>query len=130
MSIDFEPKEWIRELFTSSDCWLLALNVHEKTGFPIVLCSLDEDVPEEDMAWVHVGVGLPDGRIMDIEGIFTIDEWMENWGGHFLESELETGVAVKRISPQGLMKNVESAGIVPVSEYMDVEEAADFIFAQ
>jgi hypothetical protein len=62
------------EAFTTADCGYLAIAINAASGLPMVTISDDE--PD---SWYHAGVRLPDGRILDIEGIWDPQDWMAHW---------------------------------------------------
>lgn len=52
-----------REFFTAANCHMLAGAMHELTGWPLIaLYRVRDD------AWLHIGVEMPDGRFLDING--------------------------------------------------------------
>lgn len=71
-----------RHMYTNADCAHLARELHNKTGFPIFFLgdSTDSGVPVGDRRWSHFVVRVPDGRFMDVEGVWTKDELIKRWG--------------------------------------------------
>lgn len=78
--------------FTHGDCWHLAETIHSMTGYPIVTAQWEETLNTyftrtdkwekvQNTYWSHVANRLPDGRIADIEGIWTEEEWLQHWDG-------------------------------------------------
>lgn len=63
--------------YTQGWCWLLALEIAEATGWPIILVTRSRtaktaaDVKE---TWSHALVRTPSGHLLDINGIRTEDE--------------------------------------------------------
>lgn len=55
------------EAFTMGDCGYLALAIHLQTGWSLAALHQEDD----PLAWGHVGVQLPNGDYLDIEGIWT-----------------------------------------------------------
>jgi hypothetical protein len=76
----FKVTEYTREAFTTADCWALALEIRRLTGLSILFVSDDPD-PTEDrfFAWNHVAIQLPDGRILDVNGVSGSDDFAEIW---------------------------------------------------
>lgn len=65
------PEDAVFEL-THGDCWLLAASLKNATGFPYATIYGDGEIH-------HVGVELPDGKIVDIEGVWESDVWERRW---------------------------------------------------
>lgn len=57
------------ERFTEGDCWVLAGKIHKLVGWPIKVAELG-----------HVVNELPDGRIVDVEGIHERKTFIKEWG--------------------------------------------------
>lgn len=70
--------ETIVTTFTDGDCWVLAEQIREDMSFPIVTVSGKSD------AWFHAGNQLPDGTILDIEGVWLREDWLARWVESFL----------------------------------------------
>lgn len=68
------PPEAI-EAFTCGDCWALAIAIAREAALPIVTCS----VPGEPDEWCHVAVQTPDGKILDIQGVWEPAAWLAFW---------------------------------------------------
>jgi hypothetical protein len=77
-----------RKALTTGHCAAFALEIHKKTGWPVVGIFekgiWDGDSPEDinvaynqydDIAFIHSMVRTPDGRLLDIEGMHTDDEY-------------------------------------------------------
>lgn len=58
------------------DCWHLAETIAVRSEYPVVTFQRIEG---NVSLWSHAGNRLPDGRIVDIEGIFEEEEWLLNW---------------------------------------------------
>lgn len=71
--LDFD--EAVVSAFTDGDCWALAQTVGLAYGFPVVTANLSDNL----YIWNHAGNRLPDGTIMDIEGVWTEAAWLEYW---------------------------------------------------
>jgi hypothetical protein len=70
-----------RELFLYSQCQVLALCLHERTGWP--LWAAEQQLPSGSWSWAHVGVRTPRGRWLDIDGprdAREVTRWLEDWG--------------------------------------------------
>lgn len=59
--------------FTKGDCWVLAQELEAAYGYPIIMATYG------DGYWCHAANMLPDGRIVDIEGIRSEDDWVKRW---------------------------------------------------
>jgi hypothetical protein len=64
--------ENIIHTFSNADCWALALELHEMTGWDLV--GFGEELYEDDddivqRGWVHAAVRTPAGMIVDINGV-------------------------------------------------------------
>ena len=64
------------ERFTEGACDALAFAIAERTGWPVVLCG---DGPGGVMGWVHAAVRRPDGRILDVQGLWDESAWVSCW---------------------------------------------------
>ena len=74
------PREDTVEAFTCGDCWSLAFELHRLTGYPMIFSSMFETyVSVERFEWDHVAVVLPDGRIMDVNGVQSPEDWEDRW---------------------------------------------------
>jgi hypothetical protein len=60
--------------FTAGDCHQLALRLHQLTGWPLVAFDGGDGEP-----LVHAGVMTPDGRVVDVRGLQTQDQWLGRW---------------------------------------------------
>ncbi|MFC3986632.1 hypothetical protein [Streptosporangium jomthongense] len=70
-----------RELFLFAQCQMLALAIHERTGWPLWVA--EQQLPTGAWSWAHVGVQTPDGRWLDIEGPRDSQQvlsWLGRWG--------------------------------------------------
>lgn len=81
-SIAFSFDSEVVDDYTCGDCWLLAAAVKDVTGLPFVAYF-----DKADGQWNHVANRLPDGRIVDIEGVWTPEAWAEKWDRWFLKAE-------------------------------------------
>lgn len=70
----FDFSDMVREVFTEGDCWVLARAIESLTHCPIITINYTEN--DE---WFHVANVLPNGLIVDIDGVFEQEEWLENW---------------------------------------------------
>lgn len=71
----YRPTEHTVEAFTEGDCWLLAIVLSKRTGWPIVIMH----VLDEPGWWRHVAVQHPSGKILDIEGLQSEDDFFDRW---------------------------------------------------
>lgn len=75
---DIEFPRAVVRAYTEGDCWFLAGKVHQHAGFPVMaLYPLDATAYPD--SFVHMGNRTPDGRILDIEGIHKVDDWINAW---------------------------------------------------
>lgn len=65
------PEDAVFEL-THGDCWLLAASLKNATGLSYAPVYGDGEIH-------HVGIELPDGKIVDVEGIWEADVWERRW---------------------------------------------------
>lgn len=63
--------------FTSSDCDVLADELHRRTGWPIVAVG---DGAYGTVGWVHAGVMTPAGLILDVKGLHEPQDWVGAYG--------------------------------------------------
>lgn len=75
-SLRFNFSVEAQRAFTHGDCWHLAETIHSATGYPLITAQWEEAT---DSYWSHVANRLPDGRIADIEGIWSEEEWLQRW---------------------------------------------------
>lgn len=79
-----DPKKSVRFIFTqkefdafsNGDCDHLALEFHKKKGLDPVLVG---KFYNGQWDWDHMASKLPDGRIIDIQGIWTREDFARNW---------------------------------------------------
>lgn len=62
---DYEVDEETIDTFTGGDCWRLAKELHERTGWPVLV------VGDGKGNWVHMGVRGPEGDFIDVYGAST-----------------------------------------------------------
>lgn len=70
-----------RELFLYAKCQILALCLHERTGWP--LWAAEQRLASGQWTWTHVAVRTPAGRWLDIEGPRepqAVTDWLDGWG--------------------------------------------------
>lgn len=72
---DFRIAPEVVEAFTFGDCWALALAMTTRTGWSVVTLVSGED----PMDWYHCGVHTPEGTILDIQGEWDEQDWVEHW---------------------------------------------------
>lgn len=92
--IGLEPFDYSEEevsAFTEGDCWELARLIALTAGYPIVTAS--SSLSHRD--WLHAANRLPDGRIVDIEGIWEEGVWLQVWSSrHRLDEENDRAIAI------------------------------------
>jgi hypothetical protein len=81
-----EPEdEQVQRWFTRGACGGLALAMHERTGWPLVVIRADKIYGEHTTAaaptWVHLLVRHPSGMLLDIEGLKTDEQACQGWPG-------------------------------------------------
>lgn len=64
--------EEIVDYYTRGACWYLGLALHNKTGLPLAAIWADGTIH-------HVGVELPNGDIVDIDGVWRSNSWSAFW---------------------------------------------------
>jgi len=69
--------------FANGDCGYLALALNAATGWDIVVITPIE-AAETDF-WYHMGVRMPDGRILDIKGTWDTDTFHDLWDSETYE---------------------------------------------
>lgn len=70
-----------RELFLFAQCQMLALAIHERTGWPLWIA--EQQFPTGAWSWTHIGVQTPAGQWLDIDGPRDSKEvaaWLGQWG--------------------------------------------------
>lgn len=85
------PRE-VEQAYTQGDCWYLAETIHDLAGYPLVTAQWDEEPMAVYYAatgkwwrspggsyWAHAANRLPDGRILDIQGIWKEEDWLSHW---------------------------------------------------
>ncbi len=82
----FDFPEEVDTAFTTGDCWHLARTIHLLTGYPVV--TFQHFDYGQDL-WAHAGNRLPDGRIVDIEGILPEQTWLDQWS-HNVDADPDT----------------------------------------
>lgn len=61
------------QAFTYGDCWALAEAMSQQSEYPVV------SVSGAERGWVHAGVLLPSGDVLDAEGIHDAESWRQTW---------------------------------------------------
>lgn len=69
----FNFDEHIQYVYSHGQCWYLALALELKTGCPVIALWADGSIH-------HVGIVLPRGEIVDIEGVWLSKNWITDWG--------------------------------------------------
>lgn len=70
---DFPPE--VIEAFTCGDCWALAIEIAQLSGWTAVTIAYRGE-PDE---WRHVAVRTPAGHILDVQGAWDENAWGEFW---------------------------------------------------
>lgn len=66
----------LEERFTEGECDLLSDALHEVTGWPVVAVG---DGDGGVAGWVHAGVRMPSGDILDARGAHEPLTWLDDW---------------------------------------------------
>lgn len=66
----------LEERFTKGECDLLSDALHEVTGWPVVAVG---DGEGGVVGWVHAGVRMPSGDILDARGAHDPLAWLDDW---------------------------------------------------
>ena len=75
-NIDFD----VEDAFTYGDCWRLAKELHDITGYPIYALGCSYTGPAEtERNWCHMFVRLPDGNLLDVRGVWDEEAMLEEW---------------------------------------------------
>lgn len=81
--IDQDAINWFRH----GNCAALAWELHVLTGFPLV--AVEVVGPDTvGTRWMHAGVEMPDGRVLDIFGVRDVEEVVTFWQA-YSTSELQ-----------------------------------------
>lgn len=70
--VSFDFPELVVSDFTHGDCWQLAAALYQVTFYPYIYIRDEYEIQ-------HVGIELPDGNIVDIEGIWDPSDWQTRW---------------------------------------------------
>lgn len=76
--------------FTKGDCWALALDMHQRYNLPLCFVIASEapmPVIDKEVWWVHVFNVLPNGLLIDVNGIHTEQEMLSQWEFRIRESD-------------------------------------------
>lgn len=68
--------------FSEGDCALLTRVLHKKTGWPIFVLTAEPEKPIDSLPWDHMVVQYPDGRFVDVAGLWREEDLVKNWGKH------------------------------------------------
>lgn len=88
---DIKPVNFPAEVvsaFTDGDCWELASAVEGEFGFPVVTINATDDM----FCWCHAGNRLPNGDILDIEGVWSEAAWVSEWTHRDYGSKAKPGI--------------------------------------
>lgn len=77
MQIDLNHPDLI-ETYTQGDCYALARALHEVTGWPLLAVLALKD--DEILGWTHMGVRHPSGAFLDVEGSWSDEDTLINYG--------------------------------------------------
>lgn len=103
-----------RLAFSSGQCHAMAAALHERTGWPL------HELYDDDGDPIHFYVITPDGRALDINGCYDIEDFQAHWGG---DSEpLNSGQLSRSWSGGGMRRPDMLAArsmVGPALEYVD-----------
>lgn len=88
---DFD--EDLIDTYTSSECWALAWQLHQITGWPPVAIA-------DRAGWYHVACQRPDGNLVDIHGANSPIDVLDMWQDHYHDPRSAT-VANLPTDPDG-----------------------------
>lgn len=125
--VPFSVDELTFDAFTYGDCWALAIEVNKITGWQIVAIGCDEQsrYPENRRDWCHMANRTPEGKIIDITGISTPEETLEEWAPSLMCSCEDDGECACLID----VKNVDHYIYDQVRQYSEdaVESAKSLV---
>ena len=81
----WKPTEKAEVAFTQGDCWRLAIAINQLSGLPLIFTAFEWPEGEnpldypESFYWTHVGNQLPDGRVIDVQGVHSLAQWRTTW---------------------------------------------------
>jgi hypothetical protein len=73
----------IIEVYSEGDCWALAAYMRDAYNLPAFALITDDD-PEYGEMWCHIVNQLPDGRFVDITGIYYGETIAQAWGAAYI----------------------------------------------
>lgn len=109
--------------FTEGDCWELARQINMIAGHTIVTAS-----SSTSDAWYHAANMLPDGRIVDIEGIWSEAVWLKKWQG---EASYEMdGLFAATWTHKEFLHEIADCGFDPMfNEFEKAKDHAESVLA-
>jgi hypothetical protein len=88
---------WAVQWYRHGNCALLAITLHDLTGWPLLLLDADPQ------GWVHAAVRAPDGRVLDIGG----PDGAEDLAGYFRDFAPQLGpLTWRQVDRAGFMAEV------------------------
>ena len=114
-SFSFSEEEVVA--FTESDCFLLAEHIQTATGWERVAIGTEwgEDGKLDkpaDYDWVHMVNRMPDGKLVDITGIYDEDTLVDKWLSNFHYDSSRSHPSIRLVDDEGYMMNAWSRNIV------------------
>lgn len=76
LSVTVKALAFVREAYVNGNCHFLAREISRKTGWPVTTCLNSEG----EHAY-HAFVLTPEGLGLDIDGLHTVEELAQQWGG-------------------------------------------------
>lgn len=73
--VSFAFPENIVDAFTKGDCWEFARTIAKYYSYPVITAAVKAD----EEYWNHAANLLPDGTVIDIEGIWSPEVWIDSW---------------------------------------------------
>lgn len=83
--IRFNVDEDMVQRFSKADCWALAMAINTATGWTI--CTV-EPRGSDGSEWFHAVNRRPDGMIVDILGVSSVEETLARWDYLCTDAEL------------------------------------------
>jgi hypothetical protein len=114
-SFSFSDEEVVA--FTESDCFLLAEHIQAATGWERVAIGTEWgedgklDLPA-DYDWVHMVNRMPDGKLVDITGIYDKETLMDKWLSDLHYDSSISHPSMRLVDDEGYMVNAWSRNII------------------
>lgn len=101
--------------YTRGDCWVLAGELLRR-GYPLAIAVFS--IRQE--FWAHAANRLPDGRVLDVEGVWDETEWITRWNRTLVPEERKSGDLIAlEWSAAKFAKEVQRIGGTKIFEESD-----------